>query len=162
LCSALVICSDPLQFSATCVDSMAMAVLSGLPPQGQIEALNQFFALGVSEMKNPSAYLSGIVRSISSTRNRSEKASAEQFKHSRVSKHLEHMYRKYGSRHEPLVAPPTCVRDLATRPCYDAKCAAVVLRLSDIPRNARHEHCAIGQWASMNTADVQACVVLLH
>lgn len=142
-CSALVICSDPLQFSATCVDSMAMAVLSGLPSQGQIEALNQFFALGVSEMKNPSAYLSGIVRSISSTRNRSEKASAEQFKHSRVSKHLENMYRKYGSRHEPLVAPSTYVCDLATHLCSVDMLAAFVARLSYIPHTAR-----LGHWAA--------------
>jgi hypothetical protein len=84
-----------LQFKKDTLDAKAMQTLANLRPNLQLEALRQFFSIDLGQMKNPSAYLSGITRSINRA---SDNSSLENFKATRVSEQLDLMYRKYGPR----------------------------------------------------------------
>jgi Heterogeneous nuclear ribonucleoprotein Q acidic domain len=99
-----------VQFKADIFDRKAMSMLQTLAPDRQVEAMRQFFDCDLAEMKNPSAYLSGIIRSVQGTRFRNtDKMSAEQFKRSPVSRHLEKLFRKCGIRIARTL--PACTAD---------------------------------------------------
>lgn len=83
-----------------------MDFLASLAPEQQVDALNQFFRMDISGMKNPSAYLSGIIRDVSAKRHCSDSLTEEDYKSSRVSKHLETMYRTCGATSPCLPAQP--------------------------------------------------------
>jgi hypothetical protein len=84
-----------LQFTLGTLDAKAMQTLANLRPNLQLEALRQFFSIDLGQMKNPSAYMSGITRSINRA---SDNLSLENFKATRVSEQLDSMFRKCGPR----------------------------------------------------------------
>lgn len=100
-----------MQFSPSDLDSKAYSSLSALPADDQASALNQFFATSIGQMKNPSAYLAGVVRSIRGSGARGDNVVRNP--NTAVSKQLDLMHRKCGALlfHSPYDPhPPSRLR----------------------------------------------------
>lgn len=82
-----------LQFSMLMLDDKVLGNLTSLPPADQANVLRQFFRTEIPSMKNPSAYLSGIIRSSKAPLRNN--MNSGRMKGSPVGRQLENMYRQY-------------------------------------------------------------------
>ena len=76
------------------LDDKVLGNLKALPHADQANVLRQFFRTEIPSMKNPSAYLSGIIRSTRAPQ-RTNSMNSGRMKGSPVGKQLENMYRQY-------------------------------------------------------------------
>jgi Heterogeneous nuclear ribonucleoprotein Q acidic domain len=83
-----------LQFSMDLLDDKVLGSLKELSASDQASVMRQFFRTEIASMKNPSAYLSGIIRS-SRTPSSGAGNAPSRMKRSSVGKQLELMYRQY-------------------------------------------------------------------
>lgn len=99
-----------MQFSPSALDAKAYSTLASLPADDQASALRQFFATNIAAMKNPSAYLAGVVRSIRGSSGRGD--AVPRGTNSAVSKQLDYMHKKYGAVFSPSPAGSSRMRRL--------------------------------------------------
>lgn len=76
------------------LDDKVLSNLTALQHSEQVNVLRQFFRTEIPSMKNPSAYLSGIIRS-SRTSSGNNGMNSSRMKRSPVGRQLETMYRQY-------------------------------------------------------------------
>lgn len=103
-----------MQFSPSVLDAKAYSTLASLPADDQASALRQFFTTNLAAMKNPSAYLLGVVRSIRGSGGRRD--APQRGSNGPVAKQLDFMYRKCGAAFAtPALSWPVCAACCALR-----------------------------------------------